>query len=554
SCQRLGGHAEVDRGSHDRAQECDAQAQPHRRQSARRAQPPAGGGRSRACARQDRDARVLESEVKRRPRGLGASGHARRWLERHGRRARGARHSGRPVRADHRSSARLSDSYDSDRQPARRRQHPDRAHRRVLAGAGRARSSSRQRLRGPSPYTRRSMTVEALAQHMERPVGRGHTPAQACTGAAGGAACGDLIRISVEVDSDSPEGRIADAGFDASGCGTAVAAGSATIELISGRSLLEAACVGAPQIAAELGGLSGAKHHAAELAADALHRALGWAARTQAKLEPSPERTLVAMSGGVDSAVAALLVTEAGQESVAVTLELWSDPENDGERSCCSAQAVRSARDTAHGMGMAHFSIDLREEFKAGVVDGWLEGYAAGLTPNPCVRCNGSVRLDAMLGLADRLGASALATGHYARVWHAGDALPEAPKSIEEDAASLASAVSSNGAPLLRMAVDEGKDQSYALAALSPRSLARLRFPLGGLTKPEVRERASRAGLEVAHRPDSQDLCFLAGTNSADFLARHSGLKRREGAILDRDGRELGRHEGVHTVTVGQRR
>ena len=104
------------------------------------------------------------------------------------------------------------------------------------------------------------------------------------------------------------------------------------------------------------------------------------------------------------------------------------------------------------------------------------------------------------------------------------------------------------------MAVDEGKDQSYASAALSPRSLARLRFPLGGLTKPEVRERASRAGLEVAHRPDSQDLCFLAGTNSADFLARHSGLKRREGAILDRDGRELGRHEGVHTVTVGQRR
>jgi tRNA-uridine 2-sulfurtransferase len=398
------------------------------------------------------------------------------------------------------------------------------------------------------------MTVEALAQHMERPVGRGHTPARACTGAAGGAACGDLIRISVEVDSDSPEGHIADAGFDASGCGAAVAAGSATIELISGRSLLEAARVGAPQIAAELGGLSQAKHHAAELAADALHRALGWAARTQAKLGPSPGRTLVAMSGGVDSAVAALLVTEAGQESVAVTLELWSDPENDGERSCCSAQAVRSARDTAHGMGMAHLSIDLREEFKAGVVDGWLEGYAAGLTPNPCVRCNGSVRLDAMLELADCLGASALATGHYARVWRAGDALPDAAASVAEGTASLASAASPNGAPLLRMAVDEGKDQSYALAALASGSLARLRFPLGDLTKPEVRARASRAGLEVAQRPDSQDLCFLAGTSGADFLARHAGLKRHEGAILDRDGRELGRHAGVHTVTIGQRR
>jgi tRNA-uridine 2-sulfurtransferase len=408
------------------------------------------------------------------------------------------------------------------------------------------------------------MGIETLTQHMERPCGRGHTPLEACTGAAGGAACGDLIRVSVAVGRDSPEGRILDAGFDASGCGAAIAAGSATVELVLGASLLEAACIGAPQIAAELGGLSPAKHHAAELAADALHRALGWAARTKAKLAPSPLRTLVAMSGGVDSAVAALLVAEGDRQAVAVTLELWSDPENDGERSCCSAQAVRSAREIAHGMGMAHFSIDLREEFRAGVVDGWLEGHAAGLTPNPCVRCNGNVRLDAMLGLADRLGARTLATGHYARVWPAEGALCDDAASREEtplvseakaggDATQLASDVGASRAPLLRMAVDERKDQSYALAALSPRSLARLRFPLGELTKPEVRERASQAGLEVARRPDSQDLCFLAGTSSADFLARHGGLKRRAGAILDRDGQQLGEHGGVHTVTVGQR-
>ncbi len=181
-------------------------------------------------------------------------------------------------------------------------------------------------------------------------------------------------------------------------------------------------------------------------------------------------------------------------------------------------------------MGMAHFSIDLREEFRAGVVDGWLADHAAGLTPNPCVRCNGNVRLDAMLELAERLGAQTLATGHYART-----------HSIEGEE------------PLLRMAVDEGKDQSYALAALSPRSLLRLRFPLGALTKPQVRERAEHAGLAVARRPDSQDLCFLAGTRSADFLARHGGLQRRAGAIVDRDGRHLGEHGGVHTVTVGQR-
>ncbi|MGH2912427.1 MAG: tRNA 2-thiouridine(34) synthase MnmA [Solirubrobacteraceae bacterium] len=374
------------------------------------------------------------------------------------------------------------------------------------------------------------MTVEALAQHLQRPAGRGYVPEGACTGAAGGAACGDLIRVSLSMDPRDPEGRIVDAGFDASGCGAVIAAGSATVALVREVGLLEAAKVGAADIAEELGGLSPAKRHAAELAADALHRALGWALRRQAQLAPCATRTLVAMSGGVDSAVAALLVAQDGEETVAVTLELWSDPQNDGERSCCSAQAVRSAREIAHGMGVAHFSIDLREEFRAGVVDGWLEGYAAGLTPNPCVRCNGNVRLDAMLELAQRLGAHSLATGHYARVSHEGEQ------------------------PLLRVAVDEGKDQSYALAALSPNSLVRMRFPLGELTKPQVRVRAQQAGLEVARRPDSQDLCFLAGTDSTSFLSRHGGLQRRVGAIVDREGRMLGEHEGVHTVTIGQRR
>lgn len=374
------------------------------------------------------------------------------------------------------------------------------------------------------------MNVEMFSQHLLAPQRRAHLPADACSGAAGGAACGDLIRVSVALDRSSPEGSVLDAGFDASGCGAAIAAGSATVALVRGKPLLDAARVGASEIAAELGGLSPAKQHAAELAADALHRALGWALRRQATLAPAPARTLVAMSGGVDSAVAALIVAERGEQAVAVTLELWSDPENDGDRSCCSAQAVRSARALAQSMGMAHFSIDLREEFRAGVVDGWLADHAAGLTPNPCVRCNGNVRLDAMLELADRLGAQKLATGHYARTERGAD-----------------------GEALLRIALDEAKDQSYALAALSPNSLARLSFPLGELTKPQVRELAGEAGLEVAHRPDSQDLCFLAGTRSADFLERHGGLARRPGAIVDREGRTLGEHGGVHTLTVGQR-
>jgi tRNA-specific 2-thiouridylase len=370
-----------------------------------------------------------------------------------------------------------------------------------------------------------------LAQHLERPLARGHAPADAHTGAAGGAACGDLIRVSLALDPHTPDGRILDAGFDASGCGATIAAGSAVVALLRDAPLLQAALIAPETIAEELGGLTSAKRHAAELAADALHRALGSALR-RARLAPVPGRTLVAMSGGVDSAVAALLVAGVGEETVAVTLELWSDPANDGDLSCCSAQAVRSARSLAHELGVPHFSIDLRAEFRAGVVQPWLSDHAAGLTPNPCVRCNGSVRLDAMLDLATRLGSRTLATGHYAR--------------IDRDEPALGA--------LLRMAVDPAKDQSYALSALSPDSLECMRFPLGELTKPEVRALAERAGLAVARRRDSQDLCFLAGTRRTDFLARHGNLDRRAGPIRDRDGRLLGEHAGIHTVTVGQRR
>jgi tRNA-uridine 2-sulfurtransferase len=367
--------------------------------------------------------------------------------------------------------------------------------------------------------------------HLHDPLGVGHMPVGAYTGAAGGAACGDLIRISLALKASDPDGVITDAGFDASGCGAMIAAGSAAVSLTRGSGLLAAARIGADEIAAELGGLMAAKRHAAELAADALHRALGHAAQA-AQLTGAPGgRQLVAMSGGVDSAVAALLVQREGADAVAVTLELWSDPENDGERSCCSAESVRYARDLAHRLGLPHFSLDMRAQFKAGVVEPWLADHAAGLTPYPCVRCNGSVRLDGMLELASRLGAQRLVTGHYARV-------------LDDQA---------DGLPLLRRALDPRKDQSYALAALSRDSLARMRFPLGELRKERVREIAKQARLPVARRPDSQDLCFLAGTNQRDFLARHGGLGERRGEIRDRRGVVLGHHRGAHAFTIGQR-
>jgi tRNA-uridine 2-sulfurtransferase len=378
-----------------------------------------------------------------------------------------------------------------------------------------------------------SIAADELVDHLEHPRGRGHCPPDAFTGAAGGAACGDVIRISIAVNPDSAVGEIHDAGFDASGCGAAVAAGSAAVSLLRGAPLLAAARIGADRIAQDLGGLSAAKRHAAELAADALHRALGGAVRERARLAASTGRTLVAMSGGVDSAVAALLFARAGRQAVGVTLELWSDADNDGDLSCCSAQAVRGARSLAHEPGMPHLSIDLRAEFRAGVVDGWLSDHASGLTPNPCVRCNGDVRLEAMLELARRLGSETLATGHYARVV---DGAPDGPP-----------------VPLLRTAADERKDQSYVLSALAPESLARLRFPLGDMRKQQVRELAERAGLAVARKRESQDLCFLAGTRHGDFLERHGGLARRAGPIVDRDGAILGEHTGAHVYTVGQR-
>src|ERR671933_1988598 len=364
------------------------------------------------------------------------------------------------------------------------------------------------------------MPDERFAEHLTHPVGRGNEPAGAHSGVAGGAACGDVVHLRIAVAGD----RVADAGFEASGCGATIAAASAAVELVTGAPLLEAARVNSAAIAAALGGLSAGKLHAADLAADALHRALGAAARAAARIERKGDRTLVAMSGGVDSAVAALL---AEGEVVAVTLELWRDPENDGERSCCSADAVRSARVLAHRMGLPHLTLDLREEFRAGVVDPWLADHAAGLTPNPCVRCNGHVRLDAMLALADRLGAATLTTGHYARRTADG---------------------------LLRLAADPAKDQAYMLAALSRASLERLRFPLGDLPKTEVRAIAREADLPVAAKADSQDLCFLAGTGRARFLQRHGGLRERPGDIVDRAGRRLGRHRGHHHFTVGQRR
>jgi len=292
---------------------------------------------------------------------------------------------------------------------------------------------------------------------------------------------------------------------------------------VDGDRIVEADAPGLSRPLAGLTLLEAAAVPGETLAADALANALAQVFRA----EPDSGRVAVAMSGGVDSAVALL---RAGPRAIGVTLRLWLDPAGpDSERACCSPEAVIAARETCHALGLPHVTLDLREQFRRAVVDPFVDAYARGETPNPCGRCNGEFRFAELLDFAGRAGASQLWTGHYARI-------------VERD-----------GRRLLARAADPDKDQSYMLAPLDPALLDRIEFPLGGQTKTETRSEAGAAGLEVAERRDSQEACFLAGDDYRAFLERQ-GLEPAEGPILDEDGIELGRHDGVWRYTPGQRR
>lgn len=374
-----------------------------------------------------------------------------------------------------------------------------------------------------------------LQEYVEDRSLEGDVPPGAFSGASGGSACGDLARISLAVgsegSSDGAERRIVAVSFATEGCAATRAACACVCAMVEGATLLAAARISSGDIEHELGGLGPAHRHAAVLAADALHRALSAAASAGiAFSDPVPGRVLVAVSGGVDSAVAALVQRENGADVVAVTVKLWADPETDGTRACCSPEAVLGARAVTHSLGIPHLTLDLEGPFRQRVVDRFLSGYANGITPNPCVLCNGEVRISAMVDLADRVGAQRLVTGHYARV-------------VDDGEGALVAAGN-----------DPRKDQSYMLSALPPEVIARLEFPLASLTKPEVREIARANGLAVAGKPESQDLCFLAGQRKSDFLRRHAGLTDRPGPILSEAGEIIGEHNGHHNFTVGQRR
>ncbi|MFO0628276.1 MAG: tRNA 2-thiouridine(34) synthase MnmA [Polyangiales bacterium] len=239
------------------------------------------------------------------------------------------------------------------------------------------------------------------------------------------------------------------------------------------------------------------------------------------------KRVVVGMSGGVDSSVAAVLLQRDGWEVIGVTLHLWDYVREGHEGRCCAPEDQYDAARVCARLDIAHYTFDRRALFREAVVDHFVADYAAGRTPSPCVRCNESVKLGPLAEIADALGASHIASGHYAR-------LSQSPELQ------------------LSTALDPAKDQSYFLWAAPTEALARTLLPLGGLTKPEVRAIAADIGLCNAEKPDSTDLCFLEGRSYADFIAQR--VVTTPGPIEDADGRVVGQHDGVHAFTVGQRR